>query len=370
MSEYLIFQVQCSVVSDYSLKYRPIQCDMLVLLQEEGIIRTTAELNPCYFPTTILRLAHQQRMKQIILTSCSVVMENDDDTSFLVPLTPTPCDFWLEDGMIQHDIHFDFFGASRMLEGRRAIDLLKQPMPECVNKEQELMEKNKVEKQLIYDASVTNTVCDFACGVHAHLLTTNRSHQPIIEPSNSTPNSFAFGKNDGDVRERSLVKQELSSLELYLQQEVAKNDRLIGFLVISTIVFLTIFGFVGYRILPKTKLTSKKAVELKNAWKAKQQIRHQDRLKFEKPFLLKPTETATANHKLVKLEPKLVCSRPVSITPPRPLKSPLLNVAPKSPPRIRSPEIYPRKASFMDELKAKAVKNAPVNAPVSWEDLM
>lgn len=147
MSEYLIFHVQCSVENIACLKYHLIQCDMLVLLQEESVIHTTAELNPCCFPNTVLRLAHQQRMKQIILTSCSVVMETEDKTSFLLPLTPTPNDFWLEDGMIQSDLHLDFSIAVRMLDDRRVINLLNQPLPDEFDNEQEFMDNKKVEDE-------------------------------------------------------------------------------------------------------------------------------------------------------------------------------------------------------------------------------
>jgi hypothetical protein len=386
MLESFIFRVLCSTGSDYFLQYYPIQCDTVVLLQGESIIRTTAALNPCHLPDNVLRLTNQPK-QQIVLTSCSAEMENDDDTSFLLPLTPTPHDFWLEDGpdMIQWNVHLNFTAAQRMLEETKVICLLKQPLPDFVEneeKEKEGMEQNEVEGEPLHHTNDTDFESASSYEQVPMVLMTMHSHQSIIDPSLATPKSFSPAKDDTKniVPQQSSIKHELSPLELYLQQEVAKNDRLICFLVVATIMLLSIFGFVGYRILRPTNIQRKsKAEELKEEWLAKQHVRRQNRPHVERPFILKPTwTTTTADRKIRLAASKVGSNRPVSVSPPRPPKSPPRLVAPTSPPRVVSSVSCNRKAtSFENELKAKIDKSClTVNkhpsstTTVSWEDLM
>jgi hypothetical protein len=383
MLESFIFRVLCSAGSDYFWQYYPIQCDTVVLLQGESIIRTTAVLNPCHLPDNVLRLTNQP-MQQIVLTSCSVEVENDDETSFLLPLTPTPHDFWLEDGpdLIQCNVRLDFSDAQRMLEETQVIGLLKQPLPDFVeNEENEKggMEQNEVEGELLHDTNDTDFECVSSFEQAPLVLMTMRSHQPIIDPSLATPTSFFPAEDDvkNKVPQQSSIKHELSPLELYLQQEVVKNDRLICFLVVATIILLSIFGFVGYRILRPTNQRKSKAEEHKEEWLAKQHVRRQNRLHVERPFILKPigttTTTTTADRKNKLAASKVASNRPVSVSPPRPPKSPPRLVVPTSPPS--SVSCNRKASSFEDELKAKIDKscltvNKPTTTTVSWEDLM
>jgi hypothetical protein len=395
MLETFIVHVLCSAGSDSSWQYRPILCDAVVLLQDKSIIHTTAALNPCHLPDNVLRLLTHQPMQQIVLTACSVMMENDDnddgdETSFLLPLIPTPDEFWLDDGpdMVEWDVRFDFSVAERMLADTRIIDLLQQPLPLFVDKgdkeEEEIMERNEAEDEALQDANVTDVESIRSCEAILRAVNPSSHQKPVIKPHLATPMSFVSANNyDGKnkVPQPNPIQHEMSPLELYLQQEVAKNDRLFGFLVVVTIILLTIFGCVGYRILPTTTNHNhhhrqSKADELKKQWLANQQVRRQNRLTVNKPFLLKPT---TADRK-VKLVPLQVAStnRPECVSPPRPVKSPPRLVTPKSPPRVvESTSVTkknPKAKSFEDELRAKSGvtgnKNASLTAAVSWEDLM
>jgi hypothetical protein len=247
----------------------------------------------------------------------------------------------------------------------------------------------KAEDEPLQDANVTDMEITRSCEAILRAANPSSHQEPVIQPRLlATPMSYVSVNNYNDDKNKfphqKPIQHELSPLELYLQQEVAKNDRLFGFLLVVTIILLTIFGCVGYRILPTTTTNhhhhrQSKADELKKQWLANQQVRRQKRLTVDKPFLLKPT---TADRK-VKLVPLQVASsnRPECVSPPRPVKSPPRLVVPKSPPRViessSATKKNPKAKSFEDELRAKmdksgvtVNKNASSSAAVLWEDLM
>lgn len=349
MPAYIIFQVDCTHQAEW-MNEAIIRCDMLVLLDDYSITPISTELNPCAVPNTVLQW--HARMKQIILTSCFILQEQEH-ISMRLPLTPHPTDFWLgdEDAPAHSALRLDYSEAVNLSEQAYVTKMLEQPSlcSDDLEAKEESRATNFVSTQGSFILEEEQHRQQFVATTNRSvLLTTSTSHTNHTNPHDQIQSSPQQGQQHTT----------LTLLELYLQQETLKNDRVIGFLVVLSMALLGIFGFVGYRLLPVRRLS--KVEQLKQAWLAKQTLRltrpNNEMRSFLKPI---PTPKTRSQSPTRMITPQ----GPVCVSPPRPL--PL-------PPRPK-PSAANTRASFANELKAKADganSQESQKTPTTWEDLM